>query len=554
MAVVLTAALLGPMAAATDTARPLEDQSLDPMVGEVVTVAGTGDAGYSGDGLNAVDARINEGASISVGPDGTLRIADAGNKRLRAVSPDGVIDTVPGTRATRSPETDGPEVDGFFFSPSNAVQASTVGPDGALYIAADQDIRRVDESGEHTVIGGDGEASFDDDGDGGDGGPATEAWIYEPTDIDVDADGNVYVADPNNRRVRKIDPEGTITTVAGGDEEDGDAQDHSLSVSFAGRLDVAVDSGGTVYVATEYVVHAVDPDGTFRTVAGDGEPGYAGDGGPAAEASIGEGVGGIAVDDEDNLYIADVDNNAVRRVDPDGVITTVGGGLGTVNDIAVGPDGNVYLVVGAEVRMLVRDGVEPEDLDEPEGEPSGEPAWADEDPGTVVTVAGAENDTEDGPEAEPAAPESPENEVGPRRVAVADQGTVYYADPDRNQVGVVDADGTEHVVAGTDEEGFAGEGESAENAGLSSPSGVATHEDGSVYIADTGNSRVRRITPGGDIVTVAGSGMPDDDEEMDLGDGGPATDAVLPSPSDVAVDADGSLYIADSTGRIRQVA
>src|SRR5699024_10088229 len=110
MAAVLAAALLCPTAAATDTARLLGDQSLVPMVGEVVPVGRDGDAGYSGDGLSAVDARINEGASISVGPDGTLRIADAGNKRLRAVSPDGVIDTVPGTRATRSPETDGPEV------------------------------------------------------------------------------------------------------------------------------------------------------------------------------------------------------------------------------------------------------------------------------------------------------------------------------------------------------------------------------------------------------------------------------------------------------------
>src|SRR5690625_8048800 len=96
------------MAAATDTARPLEDQSLDPMVGEVVTVAGTGDAGYSGDGLNAVDARMNEGASSSVGPDGTLRIADARNKRRRAGCPDGANDTVPRTRATRSHETGRP--------------------------------------------------------------------------------------------------------------------------------------------------------------------------------------------------------------------------------------------------------------------------------------------------------------------------------------------------------------------------------------------------------------------------------------------------------------
>src|SRR5690625_3722339 len=510
--VVLTAALLAPMAAATDTARPLDgDDSSEPLVGEVVRVAGTGQAGYSGDGLDAVDARINDRARISVGPDGTLYIADALNKRLRAVSPDGVIDTVPGTRAMRSKETDGPDVGGFFLSPSNAVQASVLGPDGALYLAADQDIRRVDDSGEHTVIGGNGEASFSDGGDGGDGGPATEAWIYEPTGIDVDGDGNVFVADPNNRRIRKIDPEGTITTVAGGGDEDDD-----LSLSLEGRLDVAIDSTGTVYVATDHVVQAVDPDGNLRTVIGDGEAGYAGDGGPVADASMGEDVGGIAVDDDDNLYIADASNNAVRRVDPDGEITTVGGGLiettivgggrdDDISDIAVGPDGNIYLVVGAEVRMLVRDGVDPDELDMPGADPSGEPLWADENPGTVVTIAGAENETDDGEATEPAAPEIPEHEVDPRPIATGNEGTVYYADPDRNQVGVVDTDGTERVVAGTGEAGFAGEGERAENAGLNSPSGVATDEDGSVYIADTENNRVRRITPDGDIITVAGS-------------------------------------------------
>ncbi len=564
-AVLLACTALPPTALATETGVLPAEADESAAVGEhgplregqIVTVAGTGEAGYSGDGHDAQDARIKESSRISVGPDGAVYIAGDDNKRVRVVSPDGVIDTVPGTSFQRTSATDGP---------GSVVKASAVGPDGSLYLAATDGIRRVDESGEHHIIGGNGEEDFHDGADGGDGGPATEAWINAPQDIAVADDGSVYVADRSNKRVRKIDPDGTITTVAGGGEldtgenEGGPATESRLSDPKS----VAVDSAGTVYVAdgisptgsSNDSVSEVAPDGTISTLVGLNEPGYAGDGGPVEDAQLGERIGGLAVDAEDNLHIADIGYEAVRQVDGDGVISMVGFGFDSVDDIAFGPDGNLHLVDGAEVKMLVRD-AEPSDDEDEHREGADESPWSDRDPGDIATVAGvdrgpdAENEETDASAADPGQPDLMDAGAKPADVAVGPDGTIYYSAEDRHQVGAVAPDGTVDVIAGTGEPGLSGDGGPATEAELKFPGGLAVDDEGVVYVAE--NGRVRMIDEQGTISTVEGTGPANEEFFLEDDSASAATSAAMRA-ADVAIGPDGSLFIADSErGAIRKV-
>lgn len=539
-----------------EAAEPAESADPDATLkpGQIVTVAGSGATGYSGDGGAALDARLNDWLRISVGSDGRLYIADTFNKRLREVDPDGTIDTVAGTRAQRSPETDGPEVPGWgFWSPSNAPRASAVAPDGSLYVAADQDIRRIDPAGATTVIAGAGESDVDETGV--DGGLAVDASIYKPEDIDVDDAGNVYVADTNGNRVRKIDTAGVITTVAGGGELSL-SDSEGLAATGAdtyGPTSVAVDSEGNVYFTVELGggVFKVDPAGILTRVTGSAV-GPDGDGGPAVEAGLTETDGrSLAVDDEDNLYICDGDR--VRMVDSDGIITTIGPRMPLVDDIAVGAEGDLYFASGSEVSMLVRsaDPVADDGEAAADGSGAGPSAWAGDEPGTVVDVAGAAFDPDAEPE--PVRPVELDVAAGPQSVAVDAAGALYYADTERHVVNKVDPDGSIATFAGTGEAEFAGDGGPAVEASLNSPRGVVVDAAGTVYVADSGNARVRRIDAAGVISTVAGT-TPPDDAEVANGDGGPATEAILSAVSDVALGPDGSLYLADpGHGCIRKV-
>jgi len=206
-----------PGTAAADPDEPAAPAPPPRRPGQVIVVAGTGEPGYSGDGFDAREARLGGLVSVDVAADGTVYLADLGNGRLRRVGTDGVIDTVEATRAKRSPDNDVDAGNGWIYSPRNSPHASDVTADGTLYVAAAEDIRRFAPNGRATVIGGNGELRFDG-GNGGDGGPATRAWIHEPGDLAADESGNVYVADTHNARIRRIDRRGTITTIAGGGE------------------------------------------------------------------------------------------------------------------------------------------------------------------------------------------------------------------------------------------------------------------------------------------------------------------------------------------------
>lgn len=280
--------------------------------GEVMTLAGTGQATFSGDGGSAAAAALHFPQGVALDPtEATLYIADSANHRVRKVDlASGVIATAAGGAASGFGGDGGPATAAVLQDPK-AVHAA---PSGDLFIAdsGNERIRRVDRGGIITTFAGTGTLGF-----AGDGGPATDAQFDGPRGLAGDAAGNLYVADDNNHRIRRIDPSGVITTVAG-DGTGGFAGDGgpALSAQLNHPRGVAVDGRGVVYIVDSMNarVRMVDPAGVIGTVAGCGRQGFGGDGGPATVARLFE-PRGVAVDAGGRLFVADTLNDRVRMVD-----------------------------------------------------------------------------------------------------------------------------------------------------------------------------------------------------------------------------------------------
>jgi sugar lactone lactonase YvrE len=242
-----------------------------------------------------------------VDSDGAVYIADFSNNRVRKVTVDGRISTVAGTSYGFSGDG-GPATAARLYNPSGVA----VGSDGTLYIADlnNHRVRKVTPDGLISTVAG---ASS---GFAGDGGPAASARLAGPQGVTVDGSGNLYIADTGNRRVRKVTADGKITTVAGsGSAGSGGDNGPAVSAQLGEVRGIAVDSAGTVYIVDQAnnVVRKVTADGKISAVAGTGKPGFEGDGGPAAAAQFRQPFG-VAVDCVDTLYITDYGNNRVRRI------------------------------------------------------------------------------------------------------------------------------------------------------------------------------------------------------------------------------------------------
>jgi DNA-binding beta-propeller fold protein YncE len=330
-----------------------------------------------------------------------------------------------------------------------------------------------------------------------------------------------------------------ITTVAGngtaGFSGDGGP---ATSASLETPIGIAVDVAGNLYIAdtANNRVRKVSPGGIITRVAGSGVRGFSGDGGLATSASLWN-PSGLAVDAAGNLYIADASNNRIRKVSPSGIITTVaGGGTGYFSDggpatsgslvfvqgVAVDPAGNLY--IADRYTMCIR-----------KVSPSG----------TISTVAGNGLWAFSGD----GGPATSASLSWPDGVALDVAGNLYIADTANNRVRKVSPAGIITTVAGNGTGGFSGDGGPATSASLYSPYGMALDGAGNLYIADTGNNRIRKVSPSGTISTVAGSGI-----SGFSADGEPATSALLNRPHGVALDTAGNLYIADTgNNRIRKV-
>ena len=321
--------------------------SAAPVCGQgiITTVAGNGQMGFSGDGGPATAASLIYPTGVALDAAGNLYIADHGDNRIRKVSPSGTISTVAGNGAKAFSGNGGAATNAGMGPYGVAVDAA-----GNLYIGDDYNnrIRKVSPGGTISTVAGDGAEGFS-----GDGGPATAASLRWPTAVAVDAAGNLYIADNWNYRVRKVSPSGTISTVAG-DGREGFSGDGgpATRASLSSPSGVAVDAAGNLYIADYWNsrVRKVNPSGTISTMAGNGVKAFGGDGGPASAASLVTPCG-VAVDAAGSLYIADCGPSVIRKVSPSGIITTVAGNGTSAFSGDGGPATSASLYVPAAVAV-----------------------------------------------------------------------------------------------------------------------------------------------------------------------------------------------------------
>jgi sugar lactone lactonase YvrE len=289
----------------------------------LLVVAGTGSSGYAGDGGPAIDADLSAPTGITFDAAGELLLADHHNGCIRKVDAAGVIDRISGTCGAVGFSGDGGRA---LDAQMNDPIGIAVDGDGRLWIADELDsrIRRVNGDGSIETVAGGGTtkpAKADD------GTPATKLRLSHPSYLAIDGSGNVYFSDFLENVVMRIDASGRATRVAGTGKA-GYGGDGGLAtkaqLNFPTGL--ALDANGNLYISDSgnNRIRMVDADGVISTAAGSGEPGPAGDGGPAVDAQL-QAPAGLAVDPSGQLVIADQGNNLVRIVDGAGVITTIAG-------------------------------------------------------------------------------------------------------------------------------------------------------------------------------------------------------------------------------------
>ncbi len=324
-------------------------------------------------------------------------------------------------------------------------------------------------------------------GYGGDGGPAAQAELDQPFHCDMDIGGSLYIAEAQNHCIRKLDLNtGIITTVAGCGQkgysgDGGPAAEAAMNEPYA----LQVDGNRDIYIVDRLnaVIRKVDAGtGTITTVAGNGTKGYEGDGGPGPQAQMRE-PNDCCLDGRGGLLIADVQDQRVRRLDlRTGIITTFAGN-------------------GEKART------------------------GDGGPAAQAGINGC------------------------RAVCVDGQGNTYICEREGNGIRMVNPQGIITTIAGTGEQGYTGDGGPAVWATTNGPKAIRCDGGGNIYVVDTENHAIRRIDrEGGNIVTVAGG------RKGGEGDGGDATEAGLDRPHGCLVDSRGDLYIADSNNhRVRVV-
>ena len=343
----------------------------------ITTVAGSTLRGFLGDGGPGTAARMALPQGLAADAKGNLYIFDCANARVRVLKPDGTITTFAGGAQSGFSGDGGPATSALLRPQCGANDPAGLAVDGKgnLYIAdtGNNRVRKVNPAGIITTVAGTGVGAF-----AGDGGPATAAQLYYPTGLAVDGQGSLYIGESGNHRVRKVAPDGTITTVAG----DGSSGCNSCTQGEGGPavkaalydpVGLAVDGRGNLLIADWILdrVLAVSPDGNITTLAGATHAptlarGYSGDGGPATSAEL-DGPAAVAVDGKGNVYIADSYNDRVRLVAPNGTISTyagdgshafregaapTAGSVGSPEGLAFNAQGDLFIAATANNRVI----------------------------------------------------------------------------------------------------------------------------------------------------------------------------------------------------------
>jgi len=462
---------------------------IDALSGAIIRVAGTGTSGFSGDGGPATQAKLDNPTGVCVDAAGNVYVADTNNNRLRKVTMGGTITTVAGTGTTGYSGDGGPAINAQLGTPQGLALDSL----GNLYIAqkAEHVIRKIAlPSGIISRVAGTGSSGYS-----GEGGPAVDAKLSYPEAVFVDPLRNLYIADTSNHAIRKVDASTqNISTIAGLLNHAGFSGDGGPAVNADLTYPAGVykDAAGDIFIADTdncRIRKVAAATGIITTHAGTGVCDFAGDGGAATGAKINKPTG-ICGKTGGGLIIADTENSCLRRVD-----ATISIVAQTAQRFALSAPGGVALYFCT--------------------------------PGSCPYVA-------------------------------ADQGRqfLYIADTGNNRIWRLDTvTNAITPAAGTGSAGNTGDGGQAIDATLNSPAKVAVDPSGNLFIADTTNCCIRKIDSSGIITRVAGAiksgGLPDCGSS---GDGGAATATKLKLPSGVALDTAGNIYIADTNDhRIRKV-
>jgi sugar lactone lactonase YvrE len=481
--------------------------------GVVSTLAGSSGQGGSADGTGS-GARFVYPYAIAVDGAGNVYVTDTGNHNIRKITAGGAVTTLAGTAGVAG-STDGTTA---LF---NLPQGIAVDATGNVYVADTNNstIRKIGVNGVVTTLAGVAGST------GGSDGTGAAARFNYPFGLAVDAAGNIYAADFGNSTIRKITAGGTVTTLAGSAGLSGSPDGLGGGARFDHPSAVAVDGAGNVYVidTSNQTVRQISAGGSVSTLAG--TPGLGGRADGTGAAARFFYPAGIAVTSAGTVYVADTGNHTLRVVTAAGAVTTLAGAAG-VSGIADG--------VGGEARFAYPYGVAVDS--------SGNLYIADHDNNTirkmnpaggVTTLAGAAGISGSADGAGGAARFS-----GPAGVAVDGGGNVYVADAGNTSIRKISPNGTVTTFAGVS--GVAGSADGVGAAArFNAPQGIAVDNAGNIYIADTNNSTIRKVTAGGTVTTIAGVAGQNGSTD------GPGGAARFNAPYAVAVDGGGNVYVAD---------